>query len=65
MAVPEDFKLLSGGDCGAGDCPTVSTDGSGRIAVQGYKVDVEAPDGEAVVEIPEHVLREAVGALGR
>ncbi|MFJ9949113.1 hypothetical protein [Kitasatospora sp. NPDC091207] len=46
------------------DCPTVYTTDRGSIAVQGFTVDRPTPDGEAVVEIPEAVLREAFHALG-
>lgn len=52
--------------CGNGDCPTIfTTDEPGTIAVQGYTLEHTTPDGEAVVTIPEAVLREAVRALGR
>lgn len=52
-------------DCGNGDCPTVyGTDHPGTIAVQGYTVDRETPEGESIVTIPEKVLKEAVRALG-
>jgi hypothetical protein len=58
---------IAGGDpeCRSDDCPTVyTTDQPGTIAVQGYSVEHRTPEGEAVVSIPESVLREAVRALG-
>jgi hypothetical protein len=51
--------------CGTGDCPTVFATERGTLAVQGYIVDHETPSGEAVVEIPVALLREALRALGR
>jgi hypothetical protein len=63
MAVPE-LTIIAGGDCGRNDCPTVFTTDTGGIAVQGYVVDKKTPSGEAVVQIPASVLREAVRALG-
>lgn len=54
-----------GDDCGNGDCPTVfTTDRHGMVAVQGYTVDHETPEGEGMVLIPEDILREAAHALG-
>lgn len=53
------------GDCKAGDdCPTVYTTDHGTIAVQGHTVDRLTPDGEAVVEVPADLIREAARALG-
>jgi hypothetical protein len=46
--------------CGTGDCPTVFATERGTLAVQGYVVDHETPDGEAVVEIPVALLRETL-----
>lgn len=51
--------------CGTGDCPTVFTTDRGTLAVQGYVVEHETPSGEAVVEIPVALLKEALRALGR
>ncbi|MFJ4092789.1 hypothetical protein ACIPYS_14490 [Kitasatospora sp. NPDC089913] len=52
--------------CGNGDCPTIfATNLPGMLAVQGYTTDRTTPDGEAIVTIPESLLREAVRALGR
>lgn len=45
--------------CGGGDCPTVYTTDRGTVAVQGYVVEHPAGEGEAVVEIPLALLREA------
>ncbi|MEY9845054.1 hypothetical protein [Streptacidiphilus sp. MAP5-3] len=58
---------IAGGDpeCCNDDCPTIyTTDEPGMIAVQGDIVEHRTPEGEAVVSIPESVLREAVRALG-
>ncbi|MFE4537725.1 hypothetical protein ACFRKB_21990 [Streptomyces scopuliridis] len=58
---------ISGGDpdCRTDDCPTVyRTDKPKTLAIQGYIVEHATPEGEAVVSIPEDVLREAVRALG-
>lgn len=54
-----------GDDCGRDDCPTIFTSDRGSIVVQGYIVDKQTPDGEAVVEIPAAVFAEAVRALGK
>ncbi|QKW50558.1 hypothetical protein [Streptomyces buecherae] len=52
-------------DCDSGDCANVfRTDRPDTIAIQGYLTDLPTPDGEAVVTIPERVLREAARALG-
>jgi len=59
-----ELRLVAGGDCGRDDCPTIFVTDRGTIAVLGYLVDKETPAGEAVVEIPMDVLREAVRALG-
>ena len=55
---------IAGGNCGRDDCPTIFTTDGGTLAVQGYVVDRPTPDGEAVVEIPLSVFREAIRALG-
>lgn len=53
------------GDCKAGDdCPTVFTTERGTIAIQGYTVDHRTPEGEAVVEVPADLIKEAARALG-
>ncbi|MFE7131390.1 hypothetical protein ACFVIM_11060 [Streptomyces sp. NPDC057638] len=62
-----ELKRVSGGgpDCRSGDCPAVyTTDRAAVLAVQGQLLPHSAPDGEAIVSIPESVLREAVRALG-
>ncbi|WP_326595636.1 hypothetical protein [Streptomyces sp. NBC_01803] len=68
-----ELRLIAGGpcrseeeepNCNRGDCPGVYVTSHGTIAVQGSRVDQPTPDDEAVVEIPEQVLREAFGALG-
>ncbi|MEC4018376.1 hypothetical protein [Streptomyces sp. H27-D2] len=52
--------------CGGDDCPNVYRhDERGSIIVQGNRFEgFPVSDGEALVEIPDHVLREAFRALG-
>ncbi|MFJ8233125.1 hypothetical protein ACIQ9E_24755 [Streptomyces sp. NPDC094448] len=53
------------GECGKNDCPNVYRTTTGSFVVQGPVSDeFTPPNGEALVEIPEQVLREAVRALG-
>lgn len=66
----EDLTRLTGGDgndgqCNKNDCPNVYRTARGSFVVQGDLSNAfQAPAGEALVEIPESVLREAVRALG-
>ncbi|MEU1423115.1 hypothetical protein [Kitasatospora sp. NPDC005751] len=62
-----ELTRIAGGDpdCREDDCPTVYTTDRGTIAVQGFTVHRTTPEGEAVVEIPEALLREAFHALDR
>ncbi|MGO4754749.1 hypothetical protein AB4212_40140 [Streptomyces sp. 2MCAF27] len=55
-----------GPNCDDDDCPNVYRDETdGGIVVQGDQCEAfRPPTGEALVKIPEHVLREAVRALG-
>ncbi|MEU5024723.1 hypothetical protein [Streptomyces milbemycinicus] len=55
-----------GPSCDDDDCPNVYRDETdGDIVVQGHQCEAfQPPAGEALVKIPEHVLREAVRALG-
>ncbi|MFE7116376.1 hypothetical protein ACFU99_13250 [Streptomyces sp. NPDC057654] len=56
---------VAGPDCDDDDCPNVYRTKSGSFVVQGDMSSVFTPPaGEGLVEIPEHVLREAVRALG-
>ena len=56
---------VNGPNCDDDDCPNVYRTARGSIVVQGDLSDAfRAPDGEALVEIPEAVLKEAVRALG-
>ncbi|WP_406401397.1 hypothetical protein OH805_20345 [Streptomyces sp. NBC_00879] len=57
---------LNGPNCDDNDCPNLyRRHDRGSIVVQGDLYDGFAvPDGEGLVEIPEHILREAVHALG-
>ncbi|MFD3793563.1 hypothetical protein ACH415_17195 [Streptomyces californicus] len=56
---------IGNGTCGKDDCPNVYRTDSGAFVVQGAVSHAfTAPDGEALVEIPEEILREAVRALG-
>lgn len=56
----------SGGpNCDDDDCPNVYRTGTGAFVVQGpVSRAFTPPAGESLVEIPEHVLREAFRALG-
>ena len=50
--------------CGSSNCPTVYSSNRGTVVVQGYPVSASAvgidiPDGEFLVEIPEHILLDA------
>jgi len=55
--------------CAAGSCPTVYTTDSGTVLVQGYAVPpsrhagIDVPAGELLVEVPAHLLAEAVRNL--
>jgi hypothetical protein len=52
-------------ECNQNDCPNLYRTERGSIIVQGDVSDVfTPPSGEGLVEIPEHVLREAFRALG-
>ncbi|MDX3382956.1 hypothetical protein PV682_15975 [Streptomyces niveiscabiei] len=68
MACSELTRLTgkSGGpNCDGNDCPNVYRTADGSIVVQGnVSTAFQPPAGEALVEIPESVLREAVRALG-
>ncbi|TDC74012.1 hypothetical protein E1283_17220 [Streptomyces hainanensis] len=67
-----ELRLIAGGPCQSGgngectedDCPGIFVTDRGTIAVQGERVERSTPENEAVVEIPERVLREAFRALG-
>jgi hypothetical protein len=64
----EELTRLTGngnGNCNNDDCPNVYRTASGSIVVQGDVSDAfQPPQGEALVEIPESVLRETFRALG-
>ena len=56
---------FGGPNCDGNDCPNVYRTVDGSIVVQGKASTAFLPPaGEALVEIPESVLREAVRALG-
>ncbi|TDU04754.1 hypothetical protein EDD99_3229 [Streptomyces sp. 846.5] len=62
-------RLTGSGDgddtCGSDDCPNVYATERGTFVVQGDAfTGFQPPDGEALVEIPEAVLKEAIRALG-
>jgi hypothetical protein len=59
-----ELTRIAGDDCRSDDCPAVFTTGKGTVAVQGYLLDKNTPAGEAVVEIPLVVFKEAACALG-
>ncbi|MFF2845036.1 hypothetical protein ACFVT5_01720 [Streptomyces sp. NPDC058001] len=51
--------------CGGDDCPNVYRTATGSFLVQGdLSSAFTPPEGEALVEIPEAVMREAVRVLG-
>ncbi|MFF1378229.1 hypothetical protein [Streptomyces sp. NPDC058308] len=65
----EELTRLTGSvddpECSQNDCPNLYRTKRGSIIVQGDASDAfTPPDGEGLVEIPEHVLREAFRALG-
>ncbi|MGX2996306.1 hypothetical protein JNUCC64_18850 [Streptomyces sp. JNUCC 64] len=64
----EDLTRLTGGgngNCDNKDCPNVYRAADGSIVVQGdTDATFQPPAGEALVRIPENVLREAVRVLG-
>ncbi|MEN8654172.1 hypothetical protein ABCR94_27155 [Streptomyces sp. 21So2-11] len=66
--VREELTRLTGngnGECNQNDCPNVYRTAGGSIVVQGDVSHVfQPPKGEALVEIPEAILREAIRALG-
>ncbi|MEV6420552.1 hypothetical protein [Streptomyces sp. NPDC051662] len=56
---------VNGPNCDDDDCPNVYATERGTFVVQGDAYGgFVVPDGEGLVEIPEHILREAVRALG-
>ncbi|GAA4692409.1 MULTISPECIES: hypothetical protein [Streptomyces] len=63
----EELTRLTGngnGECEDNDCPNVYRAAGGSLLVQGnVSFAFQTPRGEALVEIPESVLREAVRAL--
>nr|WP_017573283.1 hypothetical protein [Nocardiopsis halotolerans] len=62
------FEKLSG-DCNRDDCPGIYSTDKGTVVVQGDLLTDTAgltpSQGEAVVEIPAHLIEEAARALGR
>ncbi|MFE6742400.1 hypothetical protein [Streptomyces tubercidicus] len=64
----EELTRLTGsgsGNCNNDDCPNVYRTESGSFVVQGDISDAfRPPPGEGLVQIPEHILREAFRALG-
>lgn len=59
-----ELTKLTGANCKDGDCPTVYRTDRGTIAVQGYRLEHQTSEDEAVVEIPAELLVEAVRVLG-
>ncbi|MFG2841868.1 hypothetical protein ACGF12_01695 [Kitasatospora sp. NPDC048296] len=56
---------FNGPNCDDDDCPNVYATDRGTFVFQGdHFTELKVPTGESAVEIPEHVLREAVRALG-
>ncbi|UNO40292.1 hypothetical protein [Streptomyces sp. MST-110588] len=68
MAREELTRLTGNADdpeCTQNDCPNLYRTAKGSIIVQGDASDAFTPPaGEALVEIPEEVLKEAFRALG-
>ncbi|BBH68233.1 hypothetical protein ACTI_49180 [Actinoplanes sp. OR16] len=63
-ATPEPGPRVVASLCGTGTCPTVYSTDRDTVLVQGYAVsEVDAPDGELVVEIPREVLLQAAARL--
>lgn len=59
-----EWVKLAGVCTGTNDCPNIRQTTQGTIAVQGrIMTDVDAPDGEGVVEIPAEMLVEAAHAI--
>jgi hypothetical protein len=57
------MKVIAGG-CFDGTCPTIYETGNGTVVVQGRQVqdsDVPLGEGEALVEIPADLLKQANG----
>jgi len=59
-----ELTQIAGGDCGREDCPTIFKTDRGTIVVQGDIVNKKTAAGEAVIEIPMDIFREAIRALG-
>ncbi|NRQ30523.1 hypothetical protein HII36_01510 [Nonomuraea sp. NN258] len=58
-------RIAGDENCNRDDCPTIYRTSRGTIAVQGdHLVNQVTPSGEAIVEIPEELLRKAFRALG-
>ncbi|SFC72651.1 hypothetical protein [Streptomyces aidingensis] len=54
-----------GPNCDDDDCPNIYATERGTFVVQGHIYNgFTVPQGETLTEIPEHILREAVRALG-
>lgn len=53
--------------CSAGGCPTIYRTPTGELLVQGYTVsgdgEVDLPDGEGLVRIPQALLAEAIHSM--
>ncbi|MEV0399814.1 hypothetical protein [Actinoallomurus sp. NPDC050550] len=59
-----DKPEIIAGDCKSDDCPKVYRPTGGMVPVQGYRrADINAPEGEAVIEIPVSILLEAARVL--
>jgi hypothetical protein len=58
-----ELTRLAGENCGGKDCAQVFRRGADGIVIQGDVVDADCPAGEAMVEIPLEVFKEAANAL--
>ncbi|MDP9794392.1 hypothetical protein J2S43_002904 [Catenuloplanes nepalensis] len=59
------LRVLAATACGSSSCPTVYESGPGTVVVQGYIVPaasagIDVPEGEMLVEIPTHLMIEAL-----
>lgn len=62
---PETSTNIASGDCGRNGCPNVYATNRGTATVRGTHIAEHDSNGEAVVEIPAHLIEEAARALGR
>ncbi len=64
------LRVLAATSCGSSTCPTVYEGEPGKVVIQGYIVSaasagIDVPEGEMLVEIPSHLLIEALNKMSR